>query len=463
MPRLPNTPERITGSLMASVNDFNLKWMTGFPTSSSPRLGFVVQFTTDRTWHSDIETAYFPDALDRGLVSVVPVAWLAADLKGLVSDTNVVLGQRRSQSFYPGLVIQIDAELMMVVNSTKSSIFTLLRVRRAYLGSVLRSHSVATGGQGCKCQISNGTAVGGSTCTCTTVYVALYGATTPDHGLETRIPVALSGAHRCAGSNPDEYGCNPTIPMYEYHNQIRTFQTASIQGGVTATTLSIAACGGTASTCGLQGSACRCDSSGFVPGTEFGSFLKASNATVLSTGDPLDYPIKFVTSLSVAVSNSGDVKSMTVASLANRLENNYIRLDNEILFVTAVGAGNVIKVIRAVLGTSRAAHSTGAKVYAVPWPLQTVSDLPDGKVGQYDTKFPGKHYSFRVAAVNRAGLSPFLYYSVKIYDVVPRKLACKGPRIESYNPFCCHSPHVVERRVSILTIVQTLQEARPWK
>ena len=426
VPRLPTTPERITSSLMASVNDFNLKWMTGFPTASSPRLGFVVQFTTDRTWHSDIETVFFPDPLDRGIVSLEPVAWLAADLKDLVSDTNVVIGHRRSQPFYPELVIQIDSELMMVVSSTKTGIFTLLRVRRAYLGSVLRSHSVAAGGPGCDCLISNGTAVGESTCTCTTVHIAFHGATTPDHGLDTRIPVALSGNVQCAGSNPDEYGCNPTIPMYEYYNQIRSFQTASIQGGVTSTTLSIAACGGTASVCGLQGSACRCDSSGFVHGTEFGNFLKASNATVLSTGDPLAYPINLITSLSVAVSDSADVTRMSVASLADRLENNYIRLDNEILFVKEVGADNVINVIRAVLGTSRAAHSTNTKICTVLWPLQTVADLPDGKVGQYDTKFPGKHYSFRVAAVNRAGLSPFVYYGLKIYDVVPRKMACKG-------------------------------------
>ena len=424
VPRLPKTPEGVDGSLIASVNSFMIKWMSTFPSATNPRIGFIVQYTPS-TWKRDVETVFIPDVLDRGIVTTVPIGWLASDLTDDVLDAQVVIGHG-SESLYSGLVLQVDSERMLVVNSTMKGAFTTLRVRRAYLGTKSQSHSIVSSRQGCTCSIANGTAHGGSACTCTTVHLAFFGASNPDDGIDMKLPASLSESDVvCAGSNPDLYSCNPIRPMHTYHNNIRTHQSATIHGQLSQTTLSVAACGGSASICYLQGSACECHSTGLVYGTEFGNFLQGSKSTVYSTGDPLEYPISMVTSLRVAVSASADVTSLSVVSAEN-LANQFIRIGKEILFVTSEGSGNVVKVMRAVLGTSRAAHGLYAKIYIVPWPLQTAAELPDGRPGQYDSKRPGKHYDFRIAAVNRAGLSPFLYYGIKVYEVLPRKLACKG-------------------------------------
>lgn len=75
---------------------------------------------------------------------------------------------------------------------------------------------------------------------------------------------------------------------------------------------------------------------------------------------------------------------------------------------------SILNVVRGSLGSTVAAHNAGAKVFTVLW------------ASQYDVKRPGKRYNFRIAAYNNAGLSEWLYYDLKLYNVFPRRLASKG-------------------------------------
>jgi len=75
---------------------------------------------------------------------------------------------------------------------------------------------------------------------------------------------------------------------------------------------------------------------------------------------------------------------------------------------------NILDVVRGALGSVVTAHENGAKVYTVLWPSQSTP------------KRPGKRYNFRIAAYNAAGLSDWLYYDLKLYNVFPRRLSAKG-------------------------------------
>lgn len=75
---------------------------------------------------------------------------------------------------------------------------------------------------------------------------------------------------------------------------------------------------------------------------------------------------------------------------------------------------NILDVKRGALGSKAAQHEKGAKVFTILWP------------SQFTPKRPGKRYNFRIAAYNTAGLSEWLYYDMKLYNVFPRKIAAKG-------------------------------------
>jgi len=75
---------------------------------------------------------------------------------------------------------------------------------------------------------------------------------------------------------------------------------------------------------------------------------------------------------------------------------------------------NVLDVVRGTLGSTATEHKKGAKVATVLWPSQSTP------------KRPGKRYNFRIAAYNAAGLSDWLYYDLKLYNVFPRRLSAKG-------------------------------------
>jgi hypothetical protein len=71
-------------------------------------------------------------------------------------------------------------------------------------------------------------------------------------------------------------------------------------------------------------------------------------------------------------------------------------------------------VARAQLGTVAAIHKAQSPVFFLPWSSQSVSSQPT------------KSYSFRIAAYNHAGFSPFLYYKFNLLGKNPKVLMPAG-------------------------------------
>jgi len=77
-------------------------------------------------------------------------------------------------------------------------------------------------------------------------------------------------------------------------------------------------------------------------------------------------------------------------------------------------SSNVVKVLRAQLGTTQTAHEASDTVSSVLWPSQRRASTP------------GERYNFRIAAYNAAGISPFVYNAMKLLEVFPRTLPAAG-------------------------------------
>ena len=310
-------PNGISSGTEARMNRFALNWVSPFPTSSQPRLGFVVQFTSDFFWKRHIQTIFVTDILDRGTVQRVPITHLTSTLTA--AGTNFSVGHSNLQALVD-LVIQIDDEQMLVTGVTS----TRLTVHRGYGGTNVVAHSPGTGGPSCLCH-SNLTASGGAACSCTLVRVVFGGSTRPagiDFG-----KTGFGGISCRAAANPEE-GCNPL--GFVFPGEIRTHQTA-ILGNSQEIVLSFPACGS-----GLLGACdvgCKCESSNTFAGMEFGNILNGEeNVSIISTGDPFEYPLDYRTTLSDDVSASATALSIIVEVHFN-LVGKYIRIDNEMLFV----------------------------------------------------------------------------------------------------------------------------------
>jgi len=78
---------------------------------------------------------------------------------------------------------------------------------------------------------------------------------------------------------------------------------------------------------------------------------------------------------------------------------------------------NYVTVSRGQLGTTATRHAAATKAYAVLWASQTSS------------KKPSKRYSFRVAAYNHAGMSPFLYYDLTLKQKNLQKFLTAGNQL----------------------------------
>ena len=56
---VPLGPDGISPGGHIALNRFKLDWVSAFPTSYQPRLGFIVQFTTDLLWKTNIQVCVF--------------------------------------------------------------------------------------------------------------------------------------------------------------------------------------------------------------------------------------------------------------------------------------------------------------------------------------------------------------------------------------------------------------------
>ena len=288
-------------------------------------------------------------------------------------------------------------------------------VVRGHLGSEPQDHSTRTGATdpGCLCSVIHGNA-SDSTCACTAVNaLMLAGVSKSRGGVEYKSPVLLE---KCIGAEIDE-GCNP-VEWNQLNSNLRTHQRAFIST-FTKSTTAVATCSGAVGSCDLVGSKCTDCSPWFVNGVELGNLMQSSKIKIASTADPFQYPIDHRTKLLKSVTDSADVTEIHVYS-TDSLSGMYIRIDDEILFVNAVSkisgilSSTSIDVVRAVLGSSRAAHIVNSRVSTVRWP------------SQWHPKAPGKQYNFRIASYSRAGISSWIYYKLEIYSVSTRDLRCKG-------------------------------------
>jgi len=522
--KVPKGPDGLSGG-EALFNRFKLNWLSPFPTAIKPRLGFLVQMTSDIYWRTNIQSFFVPDVLDSGTERLAVLSHLAQDVAKDDVFIEVADAQRH---LYRGDIIKVGDEYMEVQGTANAS--TAIEVKRGVLESTAQAHPVTSGtaadGGTCACA-ANHSATGGGSCACTPVHKKFRGATDVSVGVEKGLDrrTGYLGTQCRSGVKNAPEGCNPTGYLW---NSTRTHQTFEITEGVTHTNNFYGACGTDPETC--DSSNCRCKETEITPGQEMGNIAsKASGvADIRNTGDPLAFPASIKTTTMHAVLDEDYVTSVAVASAAGIQNGMYIRVDEEIMLVKLVsrgvlqvatsktsggsacscsavgatssgggacacrdeqagadcvrggtlvgegGSGNgfravftvdsgsvdaitvqnpgsgykgagpkvsiyadtsnctfssptwfvttsdsVLFVERAVLGTIRGEHASGAVVSIIPWP--TFSAV--------NTHIPGLQYHFRIAAVNSAGVSTFLYHELKLDSVFPRVIPGAGERL----------------------------------
>lgn len=273
---------------------FKLNWISQFPSSSTPGLGFIIQFTSDLFWKTNVQTLVVLDNLDEGVVTKEMVAILdePTTLDGEVIRLNA------PARYLNGRYIQIEEEIMEVLyaNATHPH----LRVRRGQFSTPRAIHPVASGGEDCGCN-SNGTSKGPSRCKCNGVQVLNMGATDFSMGGSLDFKKGFQGVKCRAGDDFINEGCNVQNHIFPYN--IRTHQSAIISGMVTPSINFATACAGTASTC-LSGN-CACETPGLVTGGEHGNQRPRGNTSIVSSGNIMDYPVDFRTFLATGALGLG--------------------------------------------------------------------------------------------------------------------------------------------------------------
>eukprot|EP00960_Hanusia_phi_P076511 768571-Hanusia_phi.AAC.4 len=313
-------PSSGSNYVSARLARFALSWVSPFPTTSNPRTGFLVQFTTDMYWKSDIQTVNFPDFLNRGVKEIVPFTNLLADVTP--TDPGIQIAFPYAM-FAQGKTIQIDYELMLVVYVQNHTLY----VERGYLGSSPASHKAQAYTPGCACNDVQ-------TCQCYQVFLAYtYATDTSDRNGGIDYQTGFNGDSCRIGTQFDQEGCNPLkIP---FGSQPRSHQRAVIVDYGTKSVEWISACGGSSvSTCSKN---CKCTTTTLLSSMEFGNVIKASNISLSTPGYALDYPYNPVTTTASDIGDS-QVQYIAVAD-ASQLLGKFVRIDDEILFVKQVSRG----------------------------------------------------------------------------------------------------------------------------
>ena len=332
MPEDGSSPRKADGTagLDAFFMRFKLNWLSQFPSSSTPRIGFIIQFTTDLFWKTNIQTIVVPDNLDQGVVSKEAVALLAET----TPDDEELIQLSSPARFLNGRYIQVEDEIMKVLYANSTSPY--LTVRRGEFSSPMAAHPVASGGDACSCA-SNFSSLGGDACRCNAVQLLVMGATDSSigGGMDFKTGPVDGGCRMLSsqGATAAE-GCNikfysePTD--YTFPSQIRTHQTAIISGRVTPSLNFATACTGTASTC--TSGKCDCATPSLVSGGEFANQRPRGNVSVVSPGNVMEFPVDFRTRLALGAAGTGDVTILAVLD-TDQLIKNYIRIGDEIMYV----------------------------------------------------------------------------------------------------------------------------------
>ena len=104
----------------AQLESFKLNWMSSFPTLVAPRLGFVVQFTTDYQWKTNIQTIFVPDDLSQGVIG--PKVDFDRLKEKIDKTTRVLKLMGDASRIKEGQHIQIDDEICKVIKSNPSAV-----------------------------------------------------------------------------------------------------------------------------------------------------------------------------------------------------------------------------------------------------------------------------------------------------------------------------------------------------
>lgn len=146
---VPLAPDGLSSGVIARLNHFELSFVSSFPTTSQPRLGFVIQFTSDLFWKRHIQSVFFRDFLDSGINQLVPISHLISFLSSTSTEVEVFHSNLESAL---GQIIQVHREQMLVIGVNKST----LLVQRGYGDTLADVHAMVSGDQGCTCH-ANGT------------------------------------------------------------------------------------------------------------------------------------------------------------------------------------------------------------------------------------------------------------------------------------------------------------------
>jgi len=293
---------------------FKLNWVSPFPNITAPRLGFVVQYTTDLFWGSDIQTVHYPDDLSEGIAFEQLITTLSAGVTATDASLPLTAGApwiRRGQH------VMLDLEIVKV----KRSNATHLDVVRGVYSTAAVEHLSGIG-----------------------VSLVRIGATDPsiEGGVDDKVGLVNDAA--CKKDNTHEFGCNPS--QYVYPNLARIFSSGEIVAGETPQAKLVecmaTVSGSTNST--YCSSGCVCSETAATRGADLGSPRPRGGATLVSPGDVRAYPKDFKGRLVLGVTASttnmvldSSTLHLNWGKVEGEIVYKYIRVDDEIMKVIRVG------------------------------------------------------------------------------------------------------------------------------
>lgn len=128
--------------IRANVTALSVDWLSPFPRKTNPRLGFVMQYSTDSSFTNDVTTVVHPERLSEGIVDSSQLTYLTADLTA--DATTITLAAETysgEHSYLAGKYIQIDQEIIKVTSVSTPD----LTVTRGHLGTLPVAHTVTSG------------------------------------------------------------------------------------------------------------------------------------------------------------------------------------------------------------------------------------------------------------------------------------------------------------------------------
>jgi len=366
----PSTGPAVPGHVNADVTALRLDWLSPFPKKTSPRLGFLVQYTTDVSFAEDVQTVDFPEQLASGVTDEALLTYLVSDLD--TSTTSVTLPAETysgEHSHLAGKYIKIDTEIMLVTSVSTPT----LTVERGRVDTGAGAHPVAVGtptSDATPCACSAGvSSAGGGSCGCTQIYLVYVGATTPGRNDGKDSKVAAGCDIRGATCNPNNYD----FALSTNNPGFRTHQTGRISHGVNDKVDWVSGgCGGS------------CDTISMQTGREFGNpTFYPAQATVSEPGNPNDMPKVAATTVSAGVTTgtgysslnlTASSKTILVASSTDLLQR-FVKIDDEFLYVERLTSG---------VATISFANSPGAGCTLGDGTLIETSSSGRGFAGTYE-------------------------------------------------------------------------------